>query len=91
MIKIEEEIKARINALIGEKIAQHLVVDIAKSNGTIIIRAKNIAFKYIVSKIIDIDDILTEILDSDILDTTINISYEGEDQDLRIKISFEYE
>ena len=85
-IKIEKKIREIIDL---EK--AFISVDLAIGSGRIIIQDKNPSYPKIMSKFVEIDTLLTHELDSDILDSIIQLSYPNQGEDIRVVIRFDYD
>ena len=85
------KIKAELKALFNDNSIRFINVDLGVMSGVIYILGDNSSYPTIMSKIVEIDELLGVTLDGDILDTHIHITFEGETQDLRVKITFDYE
>ena len=86
-----EKLNRKLSALLNEKRIRFLNVDLARLSGTIYIRAENRAYPNILSRIADIDTLLGDELEADILDTHIHVTYQGDNQELFVKITFDYD
>ena len=83
---MKEEIKAKVKEIISANKDAFVNVDLGSFNGVIIIQTENTQYKTIMSKIVELDDMLTNVLDADILDTNIATSFPLVDDENKLRI-----
>jgi len=93
-MKANEKIIKAVKELIKADEDTFVNCDIGSWSGSLFIHAHNQMYPNILGKIVEIDSLLTDVLDADVLDTNIHVSFEdgpnGEAR-IRVTIKFEYE
>jgi len=84
-------INKQLKALFNSKKVTFINSDFGDMSGVIHILGDNRAYPTIMSKIVEIDNLLTDLIDGDILDTNIHITFDGVADTVRVKITFDFE